>query len=151
MTVEVGVTASRGGLTLAQIHHAGPRLRQLAEEAGEQPVLHHGCCVGGDQIMHELARASGYRIVGHPPVDQRLMAENLDCDVWMDPLPYVARNHAIVDRCTELWGFPSGVTERMRGSGTWATIRYAALLPREGSIIYPDGTPLKLVDWVQLR
>lgn len=151
MIVDVGVTATRGGLTVAQASSAGTGLRDLVDATDEVPVFRHGCCVGGDEQLHQLARAAGFWIIGHPPTDRRLMAEGLDCDEWMDPLPYIDRNHVIVDRCRSMWCFPGEVTERARGSGTWATIRYAATLPREGSIIYPDGTYVGLEDWVRNR
>lgn len=151
MNVDIGVTATRRGLTAQQLSSAAQSLQDMRDVAEGLPTLRHGCCVGGDEQLHRLARLAGYRIVGHPPTDRRWMAEGLDCDLWMDPLPFLDRNHVIVDRCLSLWAFPGQVTELGRGSGTWATIRYAAKLPREGSIVFPDGTLLGLEDWVRMR
>lgn len=152
MDVDIGVTATRGGLTRAQFCSAAQSLGDMADAAEEQPVLRHGCCVGGDEQLHRLARAAGYWVVGHPPLDTRLMAEGLDCDEWCDPLPFLDRNRVIVDRSRSMWCYPGEVGERVRGSGTWWTIRYAALdARREGSIIYPDGTYVGLEDWRVFR
>lgn len=150
MDVDVGVTATRGGLTVAQLHFAGPHLRYLAEQSEGTPVLRHGCCVGGDEMMHQLARAAGYRIIGHPPTDQRWMARGLDCDEWTEPEPFIRRNHAIVDRCSEMLCLPGQVGEQRRGSGTWATVRYAAGC-RPGLLVYPSGVALSLEEWLALR
>lgn len=151
MHVDVGVTATRQGLTAQQLRSAAQGLQDLADVAEDLPVLRHGCCAGGDEQLHRLARVAGYWIVGHPPDDRRWMAEGLDCDEWMEPLPYLDRNHQIVLRSRSLWAFPGQVTERFRGSGTWATIRFAAGVGKEGSIVYPDGTREGLEDWVRRR
>lgn len=150
-TFDVGITASRRGLTTAQNRAVRQGLADLLDACSSPPTLRHGMCVGGDAQVHRIARELGYRIVGHPPVDTRWKAE-VECDEVLPPLPFICRNEVIVERCTTMWCLPGEWYERSRGSGTWATIRHAALrMVREGVIVFPDGTYVGLDDWAHLR
>jgi len=88
--------------------------------------LHHGDCIGADEFIAKLAwelQSKGIRVVCHPPTDEkdRAFTKYHEC---RDALPYIERNHAIVDECDFLLGVPRTANEEVR-SGTWATIRYA--------------------------
>ena len=61
-----------------------------------------------------------------------------DSIVVMKPKKYLDRNHDIVDASAEMLALPSG-PEKMRGSGTWATIRYARRTRVPLLICWPDG------------
>lgn len=100
-------------------------------------VLHQGDCVGADKEAADIARKLGIRIVSHPPVDQskRAFAE---ADEILEPLPYIKRNHAIVDACKVFVACPKMFEEELR-SGTWSTIRYARKKGVHAMIVWPDG------------
>lgn len=78
-------------------------------------------------------------MIGHPPVDEKLRAFCI-FDELRESDEYLKRNRVIVAEGDALIATPSGYKEIPRGSGTWATIRYAreAQLPR--LIVWPDGT-----------
>ncbi len=109
----------------------------------EPDELHQGCCVNGDEAATVIASFELPRrpwIVAHPPTDTKLVsaASLMFSDEKRKPLPYLARNRAIVDATSILVACPKG-PEEMQGSGTWATIRYARRLGRATKIIWPNG------------
>ena len=96
--------------------------------------FHHGCCAGSDSYAHWCARTcmeAGYglnQIVLHPPGkpgwEMKYTAwEYANC-LWFPKRDYLARNRDIVNNTDMLVALPNG-PEKMRGSGTWYTIRYA--------------------------
>lgn len=92
--------------------------------------VHHGDCVGVDADANLVAIEAGCRVVIHPPVELKHRAfcgdearrAGVRC-LTLEPLPYLVRNHAIVDATDLLVAFPAG-PEQLR-SGTWSTVRYA--------------------------
>jgi hypothetical protein len=90
--------------------------------------LHHGDCIGADAEADAIARKLGLAIVVHPPTDPKKRAFcSQPGDRTHAPLPYLVRNHAIVEACNLLIAAPHTDREVLR-SGTWATIRYARSL-----------------------
>lgn len=84
------------------------------------------------------AVALGVKTIGHPPSDS-LRRAYCAYDEERTPLPFLVRNHAIVDEGVDgLIAAPSGWVEEQR-SGTWATVRYARKLGRRIWIVLPDG------------
>lgn len=137
MIAHLGVTATRNGLLLPQMGVAIKIFRALAPQL---EMLHHGDCIGGDAELHDLCRKVSNNLVhihGHLPNDdsQRAFCK---CDSYSDPLPYIKRNHVIVNVSQLIVAFPAEYTMRLRGSGTWATIRYAKLR-KPLIIVYPNG------------
>lgn len=129
--MRVGVTATRKGLTPQQKEKARYSIMPMDE-------LHHGDCTGGDEDIHNLAREIGVRppsgkIVAHPCTlsDQRA---HTDADEVREPKAPIPRNHDIVDEVEKMLAFPSSRVEQMRGSGTWATMRYAAKKARRSQL-----------------
>jgi hypothetical protein len=98
--------------------------------------LHHGDCVGADADAHAIARALRARVVVHPPwvTKKRAFCHGNET---RDPLPYLERNHHIVDETDMLIATPRG-PELLR-SGTWATVRYARQQGKVIVIIEPGG------------
>lgn len=134
MTAQVvGLTGSQHGMNLLQERAVGQLLVDLAAES-----LHHGDCVGADAQAHAIAKSMGLHVVGHPPVNESRRAFT-DCDAWRDPLPYLDRNHAIVDEVEALLATPQTMREVLR-SGTWATVRYARAAQRELFVVFPNGS-----------
>jgi hypothetical protein len=133
------MTGSRSGITDAQRtavtellsgnHEGWPRVNQL----------HHGDCIGADWEIHVMAmQLTGILVVSHPPIDSKLRAY-CNAHVVMPPRPYLDRNRDIVTMSTRMFALPSGEEKSQPRSGTWSTVRYAALHHRPVLIIYPDG------------
>jgi hypothetical protein len=94
--------------------------------------FHHGCCVGSDEFAHRIAKScldTGLdQIVLHPPANGAQEMEYTEWDygncLWYTKKDYLARDRDIVNETDILLALPNG-PEKMRGSGTWYTIRYA--------------------------
>lgn len=135
--MKLGVTATQNGLTARQHEAFVNLLHPIHVEE-----FHHGGCVGGDEQLHNLFRATKpkTRVVVHwgDIPQKRAVLTFREGDSEIAALPNLERNHNIVDRIDELWGFPSTNIERLR-SGTWTTIRYARKQGRPNLIVYPSG------------
>jgi hypothetical protein len=139
----VGITASREPPTYAQLITLIDKLstsKRLAEcfSLHQEAWFHHGDCLEGDEIAHNLATILGYKTHVHPPIDDRLRAF-MKGDKTELPKPYIERNRDIVGAVSELLVMPNTTYERIR-SGTWATWRYAKQRGIRWVIIWPDGT-----------
>lgn len=133
MTDHYGFTGTRKGMTVPQRE----QLQSIFAEL-KRIVLHHGDCVGADEQAHRLAKAQGFYVALHPPTNPRSRAF-CEADEVYDTLPYVVRNHKIVEMSDQLLAAPRLDTPELR-SGTWATIRYAKRLKRPVRIIFPNGS-----------
>lgn len=113
-----GFTGTRHGMSDKQF-------AQLREELMGLKIteLHHGCCMGGDFQANYVARRLGLVTIGHPPDNDKYQAECI-VDEMREPLPYIERNHNIVDTVKVLFVGPYTDEEVLR-SGTWAIYRYA--------------------------
>jgi len=129
----LGFTGSQRGASKEQMESVWSLLHGRINAIA---AFHHGDCIGADQQVHELLRASILPVI-HPPTDE---SKRAFCTggVFRAAKPYLERNHDIVDACDVLIALPGGVDEQRR-SGTWATIRYARKVGRELIIIYPGG------------
>jgi hypothetical protein len=148
----VGITGTRDGLTPAQRLGLEVALKTLTRDEGAD-TLRHGDCVGVDDEADALAVQLGWTVIIHPPRDDRYRAWcNVKRDRHGTVLPakdYISRNHDIVDASEIVIACPSTFEEVMRGSGTWATIRYARKTHKRLVVIMPDGRPWQppRVDW----
>lgn len=141
----LGFTASRTGVTAVQHQCLIAILHGYQEKFKQDDYsglsVHHGDCIGGDEVCHHLVRllVPAAYIVGHPcnlPQYRAYCA----CDEYREEGEPLARNRNIVDEIQFLIGLPDSMVEKVRGSGTWATIRYARQTKRARLIIFPDGT-----------
>lgn len=124
--MRVGFTGSKQGVTSAQLHSLRGWL--LANTVDE---FHHGCCVGADTYANAIAYEYGLAVVFHPPIDMSQASDLREFPgTWRKPLPYMARNRAIVDECELLIAMPGMSDEERLRSGTWATVRYARRMRR---------------------
>ncbi len=139
--MKIGFTASRNGMSNAQ-KDALRRLLKAHFVVGAE--FHHGCCIGGDEEAHIIARGLGYWIVLHPPTDLRFVSDAMRANFnsvpgshICEPLPYLKRNREIVEETVELIAAPKEDEEpaQKRGGGTWATIRCARRLGRPVTIL----------------
>jgi len=138
--VNLGFTGTRDGMTLAQRKQIA---MWMAGHYQDVEQLHHGGCVGADYQMHTIA--CWYRIPTtiHWPVDLSYAMSLDETDPFSDgsieerdELPYIDRNHNIVDECDLLIATPKEMKEIQR-SGTWATIRYAYQMAKSVIIFRP--------------
>jgi len=115
-------------------------VRNLLLEIGAEE-LHHGDCVGSDVDAHRIARDLCLRVVIHPPSNP---AQRAFCEASRvyALLPYLERNHRIVDQSDVLIATPDSEGEKRR-SGTWATIRYARKHERRVFVVCPHGSVLE--------
>lgn len=137
--VKVGFTGTQVGMTEEQGRTFLSVIREVYPEITE---FHHGDCVGADKHAHTIiskiiSKESEVEIIIHPPSNPKKRAfcesENIK-----EPLPYIERNHNIVDSCDVLIATPKENKEVVR-SGTWATIRYARKKKKEVYIIFRNG------------
>lgn len=130
--MKIGVTGTREQPTKQQLSITFSFLRVFP---GVE--LHHGNCIGFDELVAKRALSERYYIVGHPPKNKRYLA-----DVHNDELrrakEYLDRNQDIVVESDILLAAPKSAEEVLR-SGTWSTIRYARTIKRPTFIIFPNG------------
>lgn len=140
---DVGFSGTRLGMT----HEQRVALADLLTDimvVEEQAFFHHGDCVGADFEAHHIAKAIGYRIVIHPPMNDKLRAFCEEAFVVRPTKHYTARNKDIVNESRVFVATPATPKEQMRGSGTWSTYRYAIQKKRNTALILPDGYVRKL-------
>ena len=137
--MDVGFTGTQHGMTLSQKCEIANWLSKYVEVIDR---VHHGCCIGADYEFHQICQWFDLTVVLHPPDNLSKVPggvfDYFPEELIRDPLPYIDRNHHIVDECSLLIGTPREMKE-VRRSGTWATIRYARLSDTERLIITPDG------------
>ena len=129
--MKAGITATREGMTDKQKEALRCFLR------GDHPSeFHHGGCKGGDTEASWIAHEEGIKVICHPPINKKHIG-NYYADEVCEPKPYLDRNHDIVDEVDRMYAFPKETKMQWRGSGTWATIRYASKKNKETLISYP--------------
>lgn len=125
MTVIVGFTGTRRGMSEKQKTHLSNSFRRM-KAAGHEIEFHHGDCIGADSEGDQIARAWGAAIRIHPPTDTKYQAFcYLPGDVQYPRKPYIMRDHDIVDACMILFAGPKDHRVEEHRSGTWTTVRYA--------------------------
>ena len=119
----VGVTGSQFGASMKQRHDVHMWLLN-------NPItrLHHGDCIGVDEMCNSVAQRQGIKTTAHPPSNPKKRAFCKSDDI-LELKPYLERNHDIVDSCDILLVIPHTNVEVLR-SGTWATKRYAEKINR---------------------
>lgn len=100
-------------------------------------AFHHGDCIGADADAHEIAESilGVDKIWIHPPENPKKRAYCKSPHI-LPELPYLERNHEMVDIAGAVIAAPKSMREEWR-SGTWATIRYAKKLKRPLKILEP--------------
>ena len=102
----------------------------------------HGACHGGDREFHGMVHVPMELFPCNEEQHQWALAtcaggKDVIHPIDVDP---IRRNHRIVDCCSLLVAAPGTSHEIVRGSGTWATIRYARKELRPLVICFPNGT-----------
>lgn len=137
MPLRIGFTGTSEGMSSHQSRIVGKMLTHATQ-------LHHGDCVGSDNMAHQLAPVT-CAIVIHPPINEskRAFCHNVRRGATqkifvVSPKEYLERNHDIVDATDVLIATPKGLGEELR-SGTWSTIRYARKQGKVVIIVGPTG------------
>jgi hypothetical protein len=128
--MKIGFTGTQLGMSQHQEEQFVLKMFEL-----NPTEFHHGDCIGADADAHDIVREffPDVKIVGHIPESNAKRAFK-KCDEYRNPLPYLIRNHNIVDETEFLFGSPKADSEELR-SGTWSTIRYARKLNRPHTVL----------------
>jgi hypothetical protein len=103
--------------------------------------VHHGQCVGADELMHLIACDAQIPVVVHPPINRKLVFDLNDEKFTknkvtvLKPYDYLARNKHIVAASDIVLGTP--LNTEVKG-GTWYTIEYAKEKGKK-VIVLPDS------------
>jgi hypothetical protein len=101
--------------------------------------MHNGDCVGADYEAATIWYGYNGLVQLHPPIKDDYRAHFSKAKIICEPRDYLVRDKDMVE-CSELLvATPRGYDEERRGSGTWATVRYARKLRLQVLIIYPNG------------
>jgi hypothetical protein len=119
-------------------------LKSLIQNLPNVEEFHFGDCQGADDQAATMVATErpSVRIIGHPPSDDRLRANNPHAIAWRPAKPYLQRNLTIIESVDRLIATPQESFEppARRAGGTWFTVRQARLVPRvQVTIIYPNG------------
>lgn len=142
--MRIGFTGTRAGMTISQLETLEYLLLGL-----EFNEWHDGDCIGSDEQANRLVwsqvtnQGLQVQMHGHPCNLEKFRAYN-EYDVIHNIKPPLVRNRDMVDSSDIYFATPKEYTEVFRGSGTWATIRYAKHVRRHLVIIWPDGTHVEL-------
>lgn len=134
--MKIGFTGTQRGWTIRQRESFRSVITNAQEPITE---FHHGDCVGADMDAHDEVRIllPNCTIVIHPPINDAKRAFCIG-DIVMPEASYEQRNRQIVVSTQYLIATPKEDAMQVR-SGTWATVRFARGIKREGLIILPDG------------
>lgn len=134
--LKVGITGTQDGLNHVQLKLVNYFLCGLYYHHDIEVEIHEGQCIGADEQISQLARNLGFKVIGHPPLNQSKVSTFVP-DVMLPPLDYLDRNHAIVDDGWNLLIAAPKTNKEVLRSGTWATIRYARRQHRPIQYIMP--------------
>lgn len=142
--MRIGFTGTREGMATDQWLRFQRKMTHFLDNGYNE--FHDGDCIGADdqafKSTQTLARNLDVEVQthGHPcNLGEALRAYN-EHDVTHPIYPPLVRNRHIVDSVRIMLAAPKEYEEVIRGSGTWATIRYALRKKRHLVILWPDGT-----------
>lgn len=127
----IGFTGTQRDLRVDQFDRLYDLIKKLSPS-----IAHHGDCIGADASFHAICLDLNIPIVLHPPENESKRAFCAVSLMTMTAVPYLDRNHNIVDACDVLIACPREQTEQRR-SGTWSTVRYAQKRDKEIYLILP--------------
>lgn len=128
----LGFTGSRSGLTREQYI----KLNLFFEE-NKILEVHHGDCIGSDEIVHNLSMDKQINIIIHPPV-KRIYRAFCESNFTLTEKDYLVRNRDIVNSSDMIIAFPP-TYKKIPRSGTWYTINYAKKCNKTCLTVFPDG------------
>ncbi len=128
----IGFTGSRLGMTLEQRIIFTKILARCRSKTKEN-WLHHGLCVGSDKEAHETGILLGFKIHGHPPLDETYMV-SVPCNKLDSPFSFSGRNQRIAVATRIMIATP-----RTGSVGTYNAIAHAERLKKPRIIIHAAG------------
>lgn len=135
--MHIGFTGTRSGMTEMQeavLTHIILHLRDHAD------TFHHGDCMGADaRAAGVVIHLTAWRHVAHP-CDIEMQRAHCMADEYRPVKKPLVRNRDIVAESDIIIAMPAQKEEQYRGSGTWATIRYARDAHKPLFIVWPDGS-----------
>jgi hypothetical protein len=130
--MKIGFTGTRKGMTDRQKQTFLLLLYNMPIKS-----FTHGGCHGADWDADKIvALSTPYDIEVRPGDRSQYNRYRGTGRTVYAPLPYLERNHKIVDGSDLLVATPSSLVEQQR-SGTWATIRYARKVGKPTIILDP--------------
>jgi hypothetical protein len=134
---KIGFTGTQDGMTEIQKERFFAIYSWYLRNFLDDLEFHQGQCIGADQEALEIVQnLGGVWTVSHPPID-KARTHSLVCDEIRPELPFIDRNHVIVDSVNSMIVAPRSRKEELR-SGTWATVRYARKVLRPLEMVWPD-------------
>lgn len=149
--IHLGISGTQEGMTEKQAIACIYLFSQLQDDVD---FYHHGDCIGVDAEFHALVEKMtnyeygiqpGDNIIIHPPDNDSKRAFKKSKHI-RSKKPYLDRNRDIVSESDIMFIVPKEKTEQFRGSGTWATFRYAKKAGKPVFLIYPDGKFKKILN-----
>lgn len=144
--VRIGFTGTRKGMTG---HQRSAFYNFLCEIPDAIASFHHGDCIGADDDAANIAdelrfedELGSWKIICHPPADEKLRANNPHANQTRKPKTHFARNRDIVDETNFLIACPQYIDPITPGTkgGTAYTVNYARKRGKQVVIIRPDGS-----------
>lgn len=140
--IKIGFTGTQIGMQKLQKRAFRQLIWELIGE-GNQVEFHHGDCKGADKEAHNfIVNDFETELILHPP---KIDSKRAFCDFSQcrEPKLYLDRNKDIVAESEIMIATPKEFAMQWKGSGTWATIRYAKQAKKPLYIIFPDGSITK--------
>jgi hypothetical protein len=140
--MKIGVTGTRNIPNRSQFDRVYDFLNSAIEHCKEKeedmwpPELHHGDCIGADEMVAKIAMMLGFKVICHPPENTVLRAYQTSHETRV-PLSYFHRNRNIVDETDFLIAVPYQDSHQSTG-GTWYTVDYAVKKNKQVKIFYPN-------------
>lgn len=145
--MRVSFTGTRRGMTINQWAKAAYQIG-LCFQRDKPNEWHNGDAIGADHQSNvsvnnicKMFPEFNIGTYGHPCNIENQRAYD-EYDIEYAPQPPLVRNRLMVDSTDILVAAPGEYDEVIRGSGTWATIRYAARVGRDHWIVWPDGSAI---------
>jgi hypothetical protein len=129
--MKIGFTGTRNGMTAEQ----RTAVRALLLETPGTGV--HGDCIGADADFDAICKELGYETYCLPCDLDDMRAHCTEARA--EPTAPMQRNRAIVAQADRMIACPPNFERIKRGSGTWATIRFAEQSKKPLAIVFPDG------------
>ncbi len=105
----VGFTGTAQGITVRQDNKLLLVLNYYYKQGYR--VFRHGDCVGSDDHAATMASSLGYKVWGHPPINEKKRAFNKATKFWEASDHYLPRDRTIVDESNLLVATPQGFSE----------------------------------------
>lgn len=145
--MKIGITGTRNGMNKIQFNNVGDWLAddsKFVDMRARYHEFHHGDCIGADVDGALMAFNLGYRIICHPPNEDKLRSFFEHNDETRPEASYFKRNRHIVDSVDHLIVVPMSNIRQSFG-GTWYTFDYARKKETPLTVFYPDGRIESLV------